>query len=83
MLVSAVVAICGCGPDANSPYGKGYEFGKQAGRNDRKYDKYDVDGAKMRANMAGDSGGNPYEIGTDEYGSFIKGLESGYYAGHE
>ena len=82
----SVFAIVGCGVDSNSPYGQGYAFGKQQGKHGRNVGKFDIERAKSQASEIGHmtkgAEGCPYEIGTNEYGDYMKGLERGYAAGY-
>ena len=86
IIMVAVLAIAGCGLDSNSPYGRGYTFGKEMGAHGRNMSSYNIEGAKSRASEVGHltkgEEGCPYEIGTVEYGDYMKGLESGYRAAY-
>lgn len=86
LFIVSVAVIVGCGAGSNSPYGKGYSFGKESGRHGRNMGTPDIEGAKSRASEIGHltkgAEGCPYEIGTDEYGDYMRGLEAGYAAGY-
>jgi hypothetical protein len=63
-------------------YAKGHAYGRSSGDSDRRHDVWNLEEHKATAYRLGrisQTEGCRYQIGTNEYGDYMKGLEAGYF----
>ena len=85
LMITGLVVLAGC-DRSDTPYDQGYEFGYQMGQASRNVGgDPDISDAKNTAahcqNLKKENGTH-FELGSPEYGDYMRGVEDGYIDGY-